>query len=277
MAREQAPAFQFYARDWLASGSVAVLSVEERGAYITLLARCWLMVELPLDPDEIAALAGVKVGWWAKHGERVMRQFHKTDTGYRNDRLDEERGKQAAYSEQQSGRAAAGWLKRHGNAGAMPGQCPEDALRTASSSASASASSEKSTSPDGDVSEPPADLMRLIGIWSTEAPSLIQPREWNDARIKALRRVAKKHPDDSWWTDFARRAEASDFLAGRKPGRDGQQPFKAGLFWLLKPENFAKFMDGNYVNRDAVPRLGAGRTSGNAAALAAYEDTLNVD
>lgn len=139
MAKESAPAFQFYARDWLASGSVAMLTLEERGAYITLLARCWLMVELPLDAAELASLAGTDVRWWAKHGERVMRQFTKGEAGYRHGRLDEERLKQAAYSEQQSGRATGGWRKRRGNAGVMPGQCPADALHLQSSSASASA------------------------------------------------------------------------------------------------------------------------------------------
>lgn len=116
---EYAPAFQFYARDWLASSGVALLSLDERGAYITLLARCWMMGALPLDPRQLAMLAGASPQWWKQHASKVLEHFVRTEGGYRNERLDAEREKQASFREKQSnaGKASA---ERRLNHGATP-------------------------------------------------------------------------------------------------------------------------------------------------------------
>ena len=54
----KAPAFMFYAGDYLSSSRVTLMSLEEEGAYIRLLAHCWLHGSIPSDPDLIARLIG---------------------------------------------------------------------------------------------------------------------------------------------------------------------------------------------------------------------------
>ena len=54
----KAPAFQFYAGDYLSSSRVTLLTLEEEGAYIRLLCHCWLHGSIPNDPEMIARLIG---------------------------------------------------------------------------------------------------------------------------------------------------------------------------------------------------------------------------
>lgn len=59
MAPEKSPAFQFYPNDFLMDGKVAGMSLQERGAYITLLCICWKECSLPNDPVRLARMIGV--------------------------------------------------------------------------------------------------------------------------------------------------------------------------------------------------------------------------
>lgn len=45
----KAPAFQFYASDWRSDGTVSLMSLEEEGAFIRLLAFAWLEGSIPAD------------------------------------------------------------------------------------------------------------------------------------------------------------------------------------------------------------------------------------
>lgn len=50
------PAFQFYASDFISDGPVIAMSLEERGAYITLLCVAWMEEGLPDDHKQLAKL-----------------------------------------------------------------------------------------------------------------------------------------------------------------------------------------------------------------------------
>jgi uncharacterized protein YdaU (DUF1376 family) len=52
---ETSPAFQFYARDWLADSKVNRLSLAGRGLYFALICMCWMDGSIPDDPNEVAA------------------------------------------------------------------------------------------------------------------------------------------------------------------------------------------------------------------------------
>jgi len=52
------PAFQFYPGDYLGSQRVALMTLEEEGAYIRLLCYCWQHGSIPSNPDQIARLIG---------------------------------------------------------------------------------------------------------------------------------------------------------------------------------------------------------------------------
>ena len=55
----KSPAFQFYPKDFLTDQNVLVMSLAERGAYITLLCLCWSDGSLPADVSKLARLIGL--------------------------------------------------------------------------------------------------------------------------------------------------------------------------------------------------------------------------
>ena len=57
----KSPAFQFYPKDFLTDEKVRVMSLQERGAYITLMCLCWTEGTIPSDLLRLARLCEVPV------------------------------------------------------------------------------------------------------------------------------------------------------------------------------------------------------------------------
>lgn len=97
------PAFQFYPGDWLKSQRVALMSLEEEGAYIRLLCYCWTHGSIPSDTKQIRKLIGKKCQKTIV--ESVIRMFEinpeNTETLI-HPRLAEEKIKQVNFSKNQS-------------------------------------------------------------------------------------------------------------------------------------------------------------------------------
>lgn len=55
----------------------------------------------------------------------------------------------------------------------------------------------------------------------------------------------KEYPDLRYWEQFFRSVTQSKFLTGKRSARDGRA-FVASFDWLVKPENFAKVLEGRY-------------------------------
>jgi hypothetical protein len=60
---------------------------------------------------------------------------------------------------------------------------------------------------------------------------------------------------DSWETEsegleffdsYFQKVAESKFLIGSADGRNGKVPFRADFEWLLRPNNFAKVLEGKY-------------------------------
>lgn len=105
MAPEKAPAFQFYPREFLMDGNVAGMSLQERGAYITLICLCWQERTLPADMTRLARMVGLPTRTFTRlwralepcfrvSGDDTSRLIHP--------RLEKEREKQDAYRQRQS-------------------------------------------------------------------------------------------------------------------------------------------------------------------------------
>ncbi len=144
MSKETAPAFQFYPRDWLAGSGARLMTLEERGAYMDLLAHAWLDHGIPSDDAEIARLLQITKRQWTRLSIRVKPKFIIESHGkLQNDRQERERAKQAKHRDRASrgGHAKAtkqAASKQPLSSRSAPAKTP--ALRcTASSSASASA------------------------------------------------------------------------------------------------------------------------------------------
>lgn len=94
------PAFQFYPGDWLGSQRVSLLTLEEEGAYLRLLASCWQHGSIPADPEKIARLIGKGSSTNLAITLASMFQPHPNNPSLLvHDRLEREREKQDAWSE----------------------------------------------------------------------------------------------------------------------------------------------------------------------------------
>lgn len=111
----KSPAFQFYPKDFLADEKVRVMTLQERGAYVTLLCLCWLEGTLPVDMGRLARLCGVPTATFQRlwpaleacfrvHSERPDRLIQP--------RLERERRRQATFASEQSERGKRGAAKR---------------------------------------------------------------------------------------------------------------------------------------------------------------------
>ena len=108
----KAPAFQFYAADYLADMQVRMLSWPSRGLYIDLLCYCWREGWIPSDSSAIAQLCNC-------HDTAIIDPClllfspHPDDTGKLiNLRLDRERERQKAFREERKASGIKGAAKR---------------------------------------------------------------------------------------------------------------------------------------------------------------------
>jgi uncharacterized protein YdaU (DUF1376 family) len=112
----KAPAFQFYAAEYLADEGVQLLTLEQEGAYIRLLAYCWREGSIPSDPAKLSRLcksASIETL------SDVLGLFIPGETGrLLHQRLEDERIKQAEYRKKQS--------QNGGKGGRPPKQNPDD-------------------------------------------------------------------------------------------------------------------------------------------------------
>lgn len=113
--KRAAPAFQFYADDFLAGTSD--MTPEEVGGYIRLLCHQWTKGGIPNDQDRAARMAGLmgspSIGY-------VLAKFSLCEDGMlRNARLEQVRAEQAAFKAKQATSGRSGAQKRWG-------KCPDD-------------------------------------------------------------------------------------------------------------------------------------------------------
>lgn len=100
------PAFQFYAADFLVDAAVKLMSLEERGAYVTLLAHAWIEGPLPGALPKLARLCEVSVGDMERIWPAIAPCWTTNAEGFLvNPRLEKERRKQAQYRKTQSEKA----------------------------------------------------------------------------------------------------------------------------------------------------------------------------
>lgn len=117
-----APAFQFYASDFLAN--TADMTAEEAGAYVRLLCQQWIKGGLPNDDARLSLMAGQ---CQASAVARAKAEFQECSDGLlKNSGLETVRAKQAEYREKQAKNGAKRWVgnaKPH--AEAMPSHEPK--------------------------------------------------------------------------------------------------------------------------------------------------------
>ena len=105
------PAFQFYPSDWLGSQRVALMTLEEEGAYIRALAFCWGQGGVPADHQKLAFLIGKGASTTVATTVASMLEPHPTRPGYLiSPRMEEVRARTAE------------WLKKSAEGGRKSGE-----------------------------------------------------------------------------------------------------------------------------------------------------------
>lgn len=129
---ERSPAYSWYPRDWFASESFHLLSLDAQGAYRNLLDHAWEKDGLPADPRVLQKLAGASPAQWKHIWPALEHLFQAGDDGrLRNPRQEVERTKQRDRSSSASGSARKRWQSGRGPNGKPPqsGRSTED-MRT---------------------------------------------------------------------------------------------------------------------------------------------------
>ena len=84
--------------------------------------------------------------------------------------------------------------------------------------------------------------------------SRVKSKLWNGTRQVSLQsrwKEDKERQNVEWWEKYFEEVNKSDFLMGRVPGRNGQQPFRADMGWLINKSNIVKVLEGKYLNKNS--------------------------
>ena len=265
----------WFVRDYIAA--TRHLSLAERGAYTDLLFLSWEMGPLPSDLARLARLVGCDAEEFRQVWPAIRGKFIETAAGFQNARLEEQRTESMQRSSAARASAQARWKRYSGcerNANAMRTHSDGNANGHAKSmlpSPSPSPSPDSGVLEDSDsrprrarTKERPAYEGRefhaqVIRAYHETLPELPAVKVWSETRRKALNarireRCKDGKPADTvdYWRKLFESVAASDFLCGHATPRDGRQPFRADLEWLLRPENFAKVIEGRYMGGRAT-------------------------
>lgn len=203
----KAPAFQFYAGDWISSQRVALMTLEEEGAYIRLLAFCWQHGSIPDDPEKIARLIGK--GASTTLAATLATMFEPGGGGLVHRRLEEEREKQKEWREKSAAggkksaesRRLAKEAKKSATTQQAPFEgCLNDGANQNPTLQFSSSPSNPPNPPRGfllstDPAEIPADnspLMIRIGQFFNRRPTT----RWNPKERKAIKSIGPIDPED---------------------------------------------------------------------------------
>jgi uncharacterized protein YdaU (DUF1376 family) len=236
------PAFQFYPKDFLASSKVMRMTPAERGVYITLLCVCWLDGSLPNDVGQLARIAGLPKKSFARvWSPTLVACFSPRENGARlvNERMEQEREKQADYRKKQRANAESRWSG--GNAVALPPHesgtasvavPPHDsgnALHLLSSSSTPVSTSDRSARVQDARAPRPAPLISRRNLHAAyEGPRGLYVPNQLHAQLVAARNTPKAEAELFDW--YERTCEAWAH-GDRKADNPGSDMFK---FWRAR-------------------------------------------
>ena len=222
------PAFQFYPADWLSSQRVALLTLEEEGAYIRLLCYCWKNGELPNDMEQLAKLIGK--GGSVLLATKVATMFQADGTRLLHDRLDELRGEREKWVEKsrQGGLASAAKRAKQRETGKTDskGGCDlvEDCLQpkgnTTTSSSSSSIVTHTGEVPSRDEVVAYGEMIGLVE-WKAEDWWLgMETKGWHMGATEVRNWQAGLTRAKQYWE--------ADGRPMQRPGRNGTSPAANG-------------------------------------------------
>ena len=213
------PAFQFYPADWLSSQRVALLTLEEEGAYIRLLCYCWKNGELPNDMEQLAKLIGK--GGSVLLATKVATMFQADGTRLLHDRLNSLRSEREQWLEKsrKGGLASAAKRAKQRETGKndSKGGCDlvEDCLQPKGNTSSSSSSIVTHTGEVPSLDEVLA-FGSMIGLaeWKAEDWWLgMEAKGWHMGATEVRNWQAGLTPAKQYWE--------ADGRPMQRPGRNG--------------------------------------------------------
>ena len=94
---------------------------------------------------------------------------------------------------------------------------------------------------------------KIISLYHEILPSLPKIRKWDETAKRNLRarwNEDKQQQSISFWENYFKRVSMSSFLLG-----DNDKGWTADLRWLVRPSNFAKVINGNYMKKTVGPKV----------------------
>ena len=246
--KEPSPAYQMYAKEWLACSDVMIMEPHQEGAYIRLINYDWVNDGVLDNLRVLSQLSRIP----ESDLDIVIAKFqpHPKKPGYlSHPRVQKERNKQANFKKEKSKAGKAGakkrWQKKPQVIEAKSDKQDSTAIAHPMANDS-SPSPSPSPSPNKSNSINTITCNKLIELFREHAPSMPKPLNKMQAKRKKelLARFKDLDEDETAWIEFCKKIEASDFVTSRK----ADQTFRPGLDWVLKPEFFTKIMEGNYDN-----------------------------
>ena len=279
------PSFQFYPGDWQANSNLRRCTHAEKGVWLDVMCLMhdqpeYGVLRWPLK--EIAQAVGARVvDLRALSSKGVLKgsDTHLDEPFVYTPRSGRKDGEPITLVPTQAGpiwyssrmvkdeyvRTIRGESTRFGDeSGEAPKRSPKGGLGDGSSSSSSSSPSGEEE-PDGSSSTAPplpaCPHLRILALFREKVPELPQPKPelWDGKAADALRArwkwlLTAKRSDGTryasdeteamdWFGRFFDYVSASDFLMGRSGD------FKCTLQWLVKADNFAKVVQGNYANK----------------------------
>jgi uncharacterized protein YdaU (DUF1376 family) len=271
----KAPAFQFYAAEYLADENVQLLSLEQEGIYIRLLAYCWREGSIPAEPEKLARLCK---GCSVDSLTGVLDLFHPMgmDGRLSHRRLDDERIKHERYRLKQAMNGARGGrpLKQNHDESQIKGlglldESQRKTKKRFSSAISSSSSTEGKKQNHSRVEREPdfryTEFRELTRVyWTQNNPQIAMP--WDVGEVKQLNSLLAANPTLA-------RAAFEDLLEQRTKSRvnHAERP----RVWLARVTDYA----GGPLNEFNRPMRGDNNRGANhrIASPSADRETTNFD
>lgn len=209
-----APWFKFFPADWLLSASVRLMTAEQRGVYLQLLAEQWYSGNgLPSDENLLVRLAGCTSEEWKRSKEPVLKHFVTEDGRLWNPKLRELQAEAIALGQERSEAGKQGNVKRWGHR-----KSDRSAIPNASQS---DRESDTDSDTDTDIPSPSA----IVSLAKRRLAKTTLPEHFSIS--DAVRRWAKDH-------GYARLEDHFEYFTGyaRANGKtyaDWDQAFKNAI------------------------------------------------
>lgn len=101
----------------------------------------------------------------------------------------------------------------------------------------------------------PCPHQEIIAAYHEALPTCTPVKSWSETRQSFLRqrwREDAKRQRLEWWRRFFAYVAQSRFLTGQGDSSPGRDPFVADLEWLVRPQNFAKVIEGKYHREEVT-------------------------